>query len=66
MPAPITAHLEDADLVGGAEAVLRGAQQAGGPEPLPLQVDHRVDEVLEGPRTGHRSLLGHVADQRDA
>ena len=62
----VAAHLEHADLVGRAEAVLRRAQQAGRAEPLPFQVDHRVDEVLERSRAGHRALLGDMADERDA
>ena len=48
-PHAVAAHLEHADLVGGSEAVLRRAQQPRRAEALTLEVDHRVDEVLERP-----------------
>ena len=62
----VAAHLEHADLVRRAEPVLRRAQQARRPQALALEVDHRIDEVLERPRPGDRSLLGDVADEGDA
>ena len=40
-------HLEDADLVGGSEAVLGGAQEPQRARALALEVQDRVDEVLE-------------------
>ena len=55
------AHLEDADLVGRAEAVLQRAQRAVGALALALELQHAVDEVLEHARAGQRALLGHVA-----
>ena len=61
----LAAHLEHADLVGRPEAVLGAAQQAVGVEALALQVEHRVDHVLEHLRAGDRALLGDVADQED-
>jgi hypothetical protein len=59
------AHLEHTDLVGGAEAVLRRAQDAKGVETVALQVQHRVDHVLEHARAGDRALLRDVPDQED-
>ena len=60
---PAVAHLEDAHLVGGAEAVLHRAQDAQRMRVVALEVEDRVDEVLEHPRAGERALLGDVADQ---
>ena len=58
------AHLEDADLVRRAEAVLQRAQRAVGALALALELQHAVDEVLEHARAGERALLGHVADEQ--
>ena len=65
---PALAHLEDAHLVGRAEAVLDGAQHAQRVRAVALEVEHRVDQVLEHARAGERALLGDVADEeaRDA
>ena len=62
---PALAHLEDADLVGRAEAVLQRAQRAVGALALALELQDAVDEVLEHARAGQRALLGHVADEQD-
>ena len=59
------AHLEDADLVRRAEAVLQRAQRAVGALALALELQHAVDEVLEHARAGQRALLGDVADEQD-
>ena len=56
-------HLEDADLVGRAEPVLGGAEQAQRRVPLALEVDHGVDEVLECLGPGDRTVLRHVTDE---
>ena len=61
----LVAHLEDARLVGRAEAVLERAQRAVGPLALALERQHAVDEVLEHARAGERALLRHVADEHD-
>ena len=58
-------HLEDADLVGRPEPVLRRAEQPQRRVPLALEVDDRVDEVLERLGPGDRAVLRHVADQHD-
>ena len=60
---PGVGHLEDADLVGRAEAVLDRAQDAELVAALALEVEHRVDHVLEHARAGDLPVLGDVADQ---
>ena len=55
-------HLEHADLGGRAEAVLHRAHDAVGVMPLALEVEHRVDDVLEHLGPGQRAVLGDVAD----
>jgi hypothetical protein len=64
----VAGHLEDADLVGRAEAVLHRAQDAELVAALALEVEHGVDHVLDHARAGDLALLGDVADQhhRDA
>ena len=57
-------HLEDADLVGRAEAVLQRAERAVGALALALEREHAVHEVLEHARAGERALLRHVADEQ--
>ncbi len=58
-------HLEDAELVGGAEPVLGGAQRAVEAVAVALELEHRVDHVLQHPGAGDRALLGHVPDEED-
>ena len=58
-------HLEDADLVGGAEAVLDGAQDAELVAALALEVEDGVDHVLDDARAGDLAVLGDVADEDD-
>ena len=60
---PLLAHLEDAGLVGGAEAVLQRPQRAVGALALALEAQHAVHQVLEHARARQRALLGHVAHQ---
>ena len=62
---PGVVHLEDADLVGRAEAVLGRPQQAHRGVPLALEADHRVDQVLERLGPGDRAVLGDVPDEDD-
>src|SRR5204862_5026076 len=57
------AHLEDSDLLGRAESVLRRAQEADRRIPLALEGEHGVDEMLERLRPGDRASLPHVTDQ---
>ena len=65
---PVAGHLEHAELVRRAEAVLRRPQDAVGVVAVALELEHAVDEVLEHARAGDRAVLGHVADEerRDA
>ena len=62
---PCAGHLEDADLLGRAEAVLGRADQPQRRVALALDRDDRVDEVLEGLGPGDRAVLGHVPDEDD-
>ena len=59
----LLSHLEHADLVGRAEAVLDGAQEAVRVVLLPFEVQHGVHEVLEDARPGDGAVLGHVAHE---
>ena len=65
---PGRGHLEDAELVRRAEAVLDGAQDAVRAVAVALEVEDAVDEVLEHARARDGALLRHVADEegRDA
>jgi hypothetical protein len=56
-------HREHAEFVDRAEAVLVRAQHAEAAAALALEVQHRVDHVLEHARAGDAAFLGDVADQ---
>ena len=56
-------HREHAELVDGAEAVLDRAHQPEARMRVALEIEHRVDDVLQHARAGDRALLGHVADE---
>ena len=62
---PVAGHLEDAELVRRAEAVLHRAQDAVRAVAVALELEHAVDEVLEHARPGDRAVLRHVADEED-
>ena len=49
---PGVGHLEDADLVGRAEAVLHRPQDAEVVAAFALEIEHRVDHVLDHPGPG--------------
>ena len=51
---PVVGHLEQAEVVGGAEAVLDRTQQPERVVTVALERQHRVDEVLEHPGPGER------------
>ena len=57
-------HLEHADLVGGAEAVLGRAQDAEGVAAVALEIEHGVDHVLDHLGAGDLAVLGDVADEQ--
>ena len=59
-------HLEHADLVGGAEAVLGRAQDAEGVAAVALEIEHGVDHVLDHLGPGDLAVLGDVADEQRA
>ena len=61
----VGAHLQDADLVGGAEAVLGGTQHPVRAAVLAVERDDAVDEVLQQARPGQRPVLGDLADEED-
>ena len=56
-------HGEDAELVHGAEAVLEGAHETEVRVLVALEIEHRIDDVLENSRTGKRAVLGDVTDE---
>ena len=57
-------HLEHADLVGGAEAVLDRAQDAVGVAAIAFEIQHGVDHVLDHLRAGDLAVLGDVTDEQ--
>src|SRR5205823_5947840 len=59
------AHGEHADLLGRAEAVLGGAQQAELLPAVAFQVQHGVNDMLQDPRSGNGTFFGDVPDQED-
>ncbi len=62
---PLFDHLEQAELVGGAEAVLDRAQQTQRVVPVALEAQHDVDHVLERARSGQGAVFGDMADEHD-
>ena len=56
-------HLEDAELVRRAEAILGRAEDAVLVVAIALELEHAVDEMLEDTRSGDRAVLRHVTDQ---
>ena len=64
-PQAVVAHLEDAHLAGGAEAVLDRGQHPQGVVAVAVEGEHRVDEVLDRPGPGGVAVLGHVADHEE-
>jgi hypothetical protein len=59
----LAGHLEHADLVGGAEAVLDRAQDAEVVAAFALEIEHGIDHVLDDAGAGDLAVLGDVADQ---
>jgi hypothetical protein len=56
-------HLEQADLVGGAKAVLETAKNSQAAIEITFEVENDIDRVLEQFGPGDASVLGHVADE---
>jgi len=61
----VLAHLEDAGLLGRAEAVLDRAHGPVAALTLAFEGEDAVNEVLEDARAGERPLLGHVPDEQN-
>ena len=57
-------HLEHADLVGGAEAVLHRAQDAEMMAALAFEIEHRIDEMLDRLWARDLAILGDMADEQ--
>ena len=51
--------------MGRPEAVLGAPEQAIALKTVALQVEHRIDHVLEHLRAGDGAIFGHVADHED-
>jgi hypothetical protein len=62
---PGAGHLEDADLVGRAEAVLDRAQDAELVAALALEIEHGIDHVFDHAGAGDLAVLRDMADQDD-
>ena len=58
-------HGKNANLVDRAEAVFDGAHQAKLAVGIALEIQHRIDHVLQHARPRQRAVLGHVAHQHD-
>ena len=61
----VSAHLEDADFLGGAKAVLDGAQDPIGVVSIALKREHDIHHVLQHFGTGDGAFLGDVANEHD-
>ena len=62
---PLVGHGEHTQFVHGAEAVLERPHQAEAGVGIALEVEHRIDHMLEHTRPGQGAVLGHVADEND-
>ena len=60
---PLARHLEHADLVGGAEAVLHRTQDAEMMRAVTLEGGHGIDHVLDHARPGDLPVLGDMAHE---
>ena len=59
----VVGHREHAQFVDRAEAVLERAQHAEAAAAFALEIQHRIDHMLEHARAGDAAFLGDVADQ---
>ena len=60
---PLGGHFKHAQLIDRAEAVFVGPKQAVFVLVVPFKGEHHVHHMLQHPRAGDRSLLGHMAHQ---
>src|SRR5207237_2333580 len=58
-------HLEDADVVGRTEPFFLAPEDAEGVVPLALEIQHRINDVLEHPRAGDGAFLIDMPDEED-
>ena len=58
-------HLEDANLVGRAEAVLMATQYAIRKVVVALELKHYIDDMLQNLRARNRAILGYMSDDED-
>src|SRR5215813_784878 len=56
-------HLEHANFIGRAEAVLVSPEDAERMSPISLEVQNSVDHVLQNPWSRNCAFFGHVPDQ---
>ena len=61
----VMTHLEHADLVGRAEAVLHRAQDAELVAAMAFEIEHGVDHVLDHLRARDLTILGDMADENE-
>ena len=59
-------HVEKRQLTHRTEAILGGAHVAEAARRVALEIQHRVDQVLERPGTGDRAILGDVTHDHHA
>ncbi len=64
-PQSLLGHREHADLVYRAEAVFHRAHQAEARARVALEIEHRVDDVLEHARPRDGAFLRDVADEEE-
>ena len=57
---PLPGHLEHADLIGRAKAVLDGAQNAELMAAFALEIKHSVDHMFDNTRPGDLAVLGDM------
>ena len=63
-PEAVLCHQEEAHLVRRTISILRGAHDPEAAADVALEIQDRVDHVLEHARPRERALLGHVADEQ--
>ena len=65
LPQAAFGHGEKAELVGRAESVLDRADHPVTTVAFALEVEHRVNHVLQNPRPRNGAFLGNVADENN-
>ena len=57
------AHIETADLIGGAETILHRAQHTQRGFSVPFELADHINEMLQRARAGNRAVFGDMTDQ---